>query len=779
MPSRRIAAGERTGDAGTVADISLGTGTPVIGMNPAHILYQCLTDTSFGMGYSPATINEASFEAAADQFHSEGLGLCMHWTQQEPIEAFMQRVIDHAGAALVQHPATGLFELVPLRGNYDVGSLPVFDASNIDSVLSYQKPSPAEATNEVTVRFGDVAAGPGKAGSVRVQNLANITSQGGVVSKTVQYPGAFYAALALRLAMRDLKAVSTPQAKVRLRVQRKAWSLTRGAVFVFNWPKLSISGMVLRVLSINYGSLTDAMIEIDAAEDVYSMPATTYGAEQPSGWVAPVTSPQAAADRLVREAGYYEAQLLLGATEAQALDETAGFVIAAAARPSGAALDFGMRTRVGSEAYAERDRSAFAPSGTLDAAIDQADTEATIVDLLDGALVLVGSYAQIDDEIVRIDAWDAGTGEIELGRGVLGTVAATHDAGARVFFLSDYFAADDVERIESEEVDVKLLTRTGQGELAESDAPVDTVTIAGNIARPYPPGQLRINALAYPSTVDIADFTISWAHRDRLQQNLEGDESGNIGPEDGTTYTVELTDADTDEALHTETGITGTSYEVDGEDIDHDRNVRVRVWAVRDGLASAQRHDVVIAVTGLGAPVGSAWDPANKDADVTLSGSDTIATVVSAGSIGGAVRGTQARNASDDRCFVIHYTGPDGRCCPGIVNASASLSSYPGEDTHGRGYYGLDGRKQHNGGSEAYGSTYGNGAQVLVRLHGGTLTFYLWSGSDWTSQGTAYSGLTGDYYPAWGPGSTLAGTRAAEIQTVGITSPPSGSADWG
>ncbi|WP_291990521.1 phage tail protein, partial [Luteitalea sp.] len=1068
-----IAGGERLNDAGTVADFSLAAGNVVVAMNPAHMLYEALTNTSWGTGGGTAQIDDTNFRAAADTFYSEGLGLCMHWTQQESVEAFMQRVVDHAGAALVQNPTTGLFEIVAFRGGYDVGSLPLFDESNIQRVESYQKPAPAETTNEVVVKFGDVGSGPRVVGTQRAQNLANITSQGGVVTRTQQYPGLFHAALALRVAMRDLKAVSSPQAKVRLRVQRKAFSLTRGSVIRWNWAKLSITGMVLRVLRINYGSLTDGTIELECAEDVYSMPATTYGAEQPSGWTPPAGGAAVVAqNRLVREAGYYEAVQVFGATEVAARDPAAGFVVAAAVRPSGLSLDYGMRTRTGAEAYVEVDRGGFAPSGTLSAALGHAATTATIANIVDGAEVAVGTYAQVGDEIVRVDAWDSGTGAITLGRGVHGTVAASHASGARIFFIDGYTAFEENERADGDDVDVKLLPRTGQGELAEGSAQTDSVVIDQLILRPYAPGRLRINALAYPTSVAAEDVTITWRHRDRLLQALEGDEAADTGPEDGVTYSVEVVQADDDDLIVAADGIVGTSYVVDDTLFASDIDVKVRLWAVKapvdamplrsafevtreladlgetkitwrfllasgwvdvvqistvsnfyfqvrrysavgeleasvyayrvsgaaydasadvvvvgvyslgtdplttpseawvfdvaaagltkveitpdfpapsgveiisvaaaggsiyavnydgsrvlryntagveqdreddtlsrvfscDGthlvfalangfkrrnastlvqiedktfspsatrigkfhlvggelvfigdpsagglstlyrynattaariashadvpygasgspndlqafapylstgetgepkvfdttdwsivltagaavpLASAQRHDYTLTVTTAAGPVASGWNPADKDADITLSVGDTVATLVSTGTQGGVVRGTQARPATEDRCFMITYAGPDGRCCGGIATASASLTSYPGQDAQGYGYYGVDGRSQHNGSSSAYGSTYGNGAQVLYRLNAGTLTAYLWTGAAWTSQGNIATGLTGNWYPAWGPGSVEAGTRSATIDTDNSAwpaGPPGGSTPWG
>jgi len=580
-------------------------GTPIVGMNPAHIVYQCLTDPQWGSGAGVGLVDDTNFREAADTFYDEGLGLCLHWTQQEPVERLIQLVIDHAGANLVQNPRTGLFQIVPLRGGYDAEALPLFDPAHVLTVERMERPALDEAVNEVAATFTDIAAGPGKSGTVKAQNLANITAQGGVVSRTKSYPGIPTASLASRIAMRDLRAVSSPLAKLRITVDRTAYGLVEGALFRLNWPKLGITGLVLRVLRVNYGQLAGGKITIEAGEDVYGMPTTTYAAEQPSGWVAPVTTPMPVDHRLMREANYYEAQLLLGATDAQALDPTATYLIAAAAKPSSAALDFGLWNRVGSEAYVEQGRDSFAPSGTLSAAMGYTDTSATLTGITGGAQVSTGTYAQIDDEIVRVDAWNATTGALTLGRGVLGTVAASHAAGARLFFVDQNFAIDTTERLDGEVVDVKLLTRTGSGDLSLASAPTDTVTLAAVIQRPYPPGALLIADEAYPESITDGSFTISWAHRHRTQQNLEGDESADIGPESGVTYSLELIDIGTDEVLLAVDGIDDTEYTVADGVIGAGMIVRLRLWAVRadaDALALRSAFEVTREPAEIGAP---------------------------------------------------------------------------------------------------------------------------------------------------------------------------------
>jgi len=556
--ARRIVSGWQGGAPWYPAKAAIDMGGGLLAMNPAHIVYEAMTNPEWGMGYSSGLFNGPNFQAAADTFHAEGLGLCMQWLRQEPIDEFVRIVLDHAGANLVQDRRTGLFELRLIRGGYDPGTLPLFDEDNILQLISFERPAITDAVNEISVQFDDVANG--RQGSIAVQNLANVTAQGGVVTQGRNYPGAPTAELATRLAMRDLRAISTPLARARLRVDRSAWNMQPGEVFRLSWPRLGVSQLCLRVLKIDLGTLSEGAIEIEAAEDVFGMPAAAYAAQQPIGWTDPRNPPAAAAVRVVREATFYELQQELGYSSASTLSDDAGYLITSAVAPSRDCMDYALVTRQGpGEAFEERARGPFAPAGQLVAQIAPGASSCTITTLRAGSLVEAGTYAQIGAEIIRVDSFNADTGALSMGRGVCGTVAATHAAGAWVVFLDGYLAAEGIERIAGQSIDVRLLPRTGLGQLSEAGAPTDAFEIQGDAGKPFPPGRVRINGQAYPATVTALPLVISWAHRNRLQQNLEGDETGNIGPEAGVSYRLELRHATTDALLESHTG-TGTSY---------------------------------------------------------------------------------------------------------------------------------------------------------------------------------------------------------------------------
>lgn len=172
--------------------------------------------------------------------------------------------------------------------------------------------------------------------------------------------------------------------------------------------------------------------------------------------------------------------------------------------------------------------------------------------------------------------------------------------------------------------------------------------------------------------------------------------------------------------------------------------------------------------------IGSGWDSANKGSAVTLSNGNRTASATASL---GASRGTQARNASGDWYFEVVANGPSTPVALiGLVNASANLEIYPGDDSNGWAFYTENGSKYTGGSASGYASGSAQNEVVGVRLHGGTITIY----KSGVSSGAMFTGLTGDLYPSWGSGTSGAGTRTGTIHTGNtIVHLPSGSTPWG
>jgi hypothetical protein len=579
---RRILQGWSGGTAWYSAKAAIGAED----MNPAHIIYECLTNRRWGMGYPTDTIDEPSFMAAADALYTESFGLSFKWNREERLQEFMQMVANHIAGVIALDPASGKFVLRLIRNDYDPDDLDTFGPTDIAELTSVQRAMWGETVNEVTVIYTDPETS--KESPVTVQDLANISIQG-IVSQTVRYDGIRNRNLAARVAQRDLDASTIPLARVALKGNRRLGVLYPGQVFKLEWPAEGFEEVIMRVISINRGLLTDGEISVECVEDVYGMPDSSYVAPIAVGWTDPRTEPAEAAYRITEEATRYELSQTLSAVQLAAVDDDDGYMHAIAVRPSSDSIDFGLRTRTGANAYTEVGRGPFAPTATLAAALTPSQTSFTVANMDQAALVAeVGSlFASIDDEIIRIDTFNPVSGAITCGRGILDTVAAAHLSGVRVFFRDGFRAFDPGVRLDGETWNAKLTPRTGRGELAEGSAPADSIVFDRRAFRPYPPGKFRINTAAYPSTA-TAPLVVDWAHRNRLLQNLESEEISSITTEPAVTYNVRVYDADSAVLLDSSTGLTGTSWT---SSLSGPYPLRVELESSRATYLSRQKHN--------------------------------------------------------------------------------------------------------------------------------------------------------------------------------------------
>ena len=562
----------------------------IVGMNPAHIIYQCLTDTAWGMGYPAGAVDGDSFTAAANTLFAENFGLSLLWNRQDAVESFISLVLDHIGGMLYVRPDTGQFALKLIRSDYVRETLPQYGPTNLISAEDYQRQAWGETVNEITVVYTDHASG--KEASLTIQDAANILTQGGIVSQTRNYNGIPWPPLAQRVAQRDLNAASTPLARIRLTATRAAWAVFPGDVFRLTWPEYGIDDVVYRALNVNLGTLTDGKIIIDAVEDVFGLPGNTYLVDQPSEWEDPTSEPAPAPYRALLEAPYWDLVRNLSAADMAYVDNLSGYLETLATRPSNDATNYGIAARTGSADYTRRGNGDFCPTATVSGALTKTTTALTLENGIDLDLVEVGGYAVIGNEYVLVSAIDWMAGTATIARGVLDTVPVAHADGARIWFADGWQGFETTEYADGEEVDVKLLPITGRGELPLASAPVDSLTFDQRQYRPYPPAKVRFDGVEWPADLNsTADVVLTWAHRDRTLQTayIVTQDEASIGPEAGVTYSLEVAD-EALTVLHSASGISAATATVPAASLTTGL-LRFRLWAVRGGLSSWKIHE--------------------------------------------------------------------------------------------------------------------------------------------------------------------------------------------
>lgn len=556
------------------------------GMNAAHFVYRAITDPVTGLGRDPVTALDLDrMQAAAQTLYDEGMGFCFKWSRSDVVANFVRMVCDHAGGDFVDDPTTGKQYLKLYRGDYDINTVPLVDESNIVELVSYEQSALAGSVNQVVVTYHDSETDK-DAATPAINNLANILAQGRVIPQSVRYDGCWNAAQAIRLGMRDLHASSSLPARMKVKVH-STLDVRKGDVLAFSWARLNLSRMPIRVLEIERGLPTANTITLTCAQDVYGLPDQTFLVAQPTLWSPPDLAPAAMTAQRLIESSYRDLSANLRPGDLAAVADLAGYVGSLAKRPAGVPINYALTTRIGTTgAFVEVASGDFTPSGLLsaDMPVGAAPAAVVLTSPNDLDLVEVGSEALIDDEAFRVDAIDAAAGTATLARGCVDTVPALHLAGTRVWFTDNFTAIDRTEYTTGETINAKLITHAGDGALDPALAPIASLLLNKRQIRPYPPGNLKINGIAYPAMV-VSGLVLTWSHRDRGLQadQLIDTAAANVGPEVGVTYTVRTY---LNGALNsTTTLITGTTHTPanPGSGV-----VRVEIDAIRDGYTGWQ-----------------------------------------------------------------------------------------------------------------------------------------------------------------------------------------------
>lgn len=525
------------------------------GANGVHILYEAWTNEDWGMGYPAATLDDANWKAAADIVFDQGLSLSLLYVQGSSVEDFMFQILSHINGIMFTDYQTGLQRIKILTDDYDPinDTFVELDESNIIKMESFARPGYGEVVNEVVVKYRP--RGATEDSSVTVQDLSVIEAQTGVTSQTVHYPGIDTDENAAKIAERDLKQLSTPLAKISLVVNRTGFNLIQGDVFKFSWASIGVSGMICRVVGIDFGSLEDRSVRIEAVEDIFGLGATSYVNPQESLWDDPYVNPEEVTDYLLFEAPFYFLAQEFGNEEAIALNDFASYAMSLSINPDTGA-------NIGHALYASEEIDGFGEgfepvdvtsnSGVLVSTADMSftDTVFTYSDILskNPTLVNVGDFLVIGgDEFVLVEAIDHGTRQVTVKRGTLDTVPGFRIAASRFYLVNNqFYSFDSTERTQGETNYYWIQGWSLLGYFSPNANSTDPLTMSGRQGKPYPPANVQMDGQYFP-TSSRGDFTIEWSGRNKFLTTAPNSAVGWFeaaqSPEDGTTYRLEVFDA--------------------------------------------------------------------------------------------------------------------------------------------------------------------------------------------------------------------------------------------
>jgi len=579
-------------------------------MNPAHILYQLLTEDVWQVRIPENTIDDDAWREAADTLHLENFGLSFEFFTTAETKNHIQLVLDHINAYF-KMSLSGKLQLKLIRGNYDPSELIILNNSN-SKLVSYTKTVGAKQTNELVVKYRDDNEDVKL--SSPASNLASV-AKFGIIKSEKEYIGVHTATLALNLAKRDLKVLGADLVRMKRTTSRVLWNHTRGDVVLITDEILNLVEVPYRIVDIVKNTESAGEITVEMVEDVFGYDIGTFSVDEDAddkfqtGNLIPVY------DFLPVESPFYLLAVELGDRQALELDDNAGYAVILTTRSQAGVFS------TSSDLYASLDdnvyqqvmvQGAYTPTGTLDNDISVLQDQFVVNNFSDFFVSNFAAQAEVlalvDDEIMAVDSYSDTTKVMTVRRGVLDTIPAEHFENAVVRIFTPNVNADLTTRLDGDIVYYKVQPIGNGNSPRIYDLSSEYLVFNSRAIRPYPPGRFAINGQLFAEEA-IGPLTLSWAHRDRTLQttNVVPHEANSIGPEPMTVYNIQVFDNDTNTLKATYSGVTAASKVILVSDIIGVKELRVTLESQRDSFTSWQKYDHVFTRYGYGLRYGAVY----------------------------------------------------------------------------------------------------------------------------------------------------------------------------
>lgn len=501
-------------------------------VNPINVIYEILTNVEWGFGYSPSTVDasaSSSFLDASDSIIAESNGFSMLLDRTMPSQDLLgelQRQVD--GVVFLNH-RTGLWTIQLVRGasdprfGYDPAMIPQFTDTEIKELKDFIRGSWEDTTNQISVKYNK-RDDEYKESYALAQDMANaiILSNGSFLDPVsnpgiVDFPGVKNSALASNLAWRELRGQSFPLARATFVTNRKFWELTIAGVFRWTNTRLFDAPIVMRATRINYGTLQQNDMTIDAVQSPFSFEAASMGTPGATGWTPPAAA--LVAFPAAQQTAFEAPRGIIVRDPSFSGDDTISKVWCGARRQGGEVAFEIRQSNAPSGPPAsynfDSDVVAFLRIGQLDSALDAGTaiptTAITVNSTPDAQTVLEALFfdtttlqdmgvdlvqlIKINDEFMLVSDASINGADVDLDdvyRGVLGTGQANHAVNDDVFMLFVGGGLTETTFPNTNDVDIELRMKRSTAIYAGAVTLI-SLTMARRALRPYPPPAVFYN----------------------------------------------------------------------------------------------------------------------------------------------------------------------------------------------------------------------------------------------------------------------------------------------
>lgn len=499
--------------------------------NPANVIYEILTETSWGLGQDPADIDTTSLAAAAATLATEGNGFSMLLDREMEALELLNIVEQQISGKLFFDQVAAKWVLRLARADYVLGDLTEITEANAIEIKDFTRGSWEDTTNIVRVKFSN-RDNAYKSGFALAQDSANIQLQDGVnISTTVNMPGVKNSALANEIAWRTLRTLSYPLAKATFVMDRSFYDTNPVDVFAFTSTQFGVTRLPMRVTRVDLGTLEDNRVTIDAVQDVFFFQVGSFGDPGGSGWEDPSDSllPFLTAEQIAFEAPRAltlraetpSLQPLVFATARRRGAESAFLIMGreSSGTPSGSFGEMGDSNgfMLIGQLNADLPRGQITPTSaiTITNAVDsQSDildsifAPTSVEDLGTNIMNLIYVTDGVNDgEFMLVSSVSANGGSNvdleDVYRGALDSAQQAFSAGDSVYLVYAGGNVTDSPLSETNNIHIRLLPESAQDVVAIDDAVQIAFTMDRRVRRPYCPSEITVGFTRWASTVSL------------------------------------------------------------------------------------------------------------------------------------------------------------------------------------------------------------------------------------------------------------------------------------
>lgn len=499
------------------------TNLEVIGddANPAYVIHEFLTDKRFGASISSSMVDLSTIEACAQALYEEGYGVSGAVDSAKQASSVIDDILKVINGSLVTDAGSGKLKLKLAREDYTIADLPALDASNIKGISNFNRGSLDTAVNEVKIKYMSIADGFTER-TATAQNLGLRIHKGDSDGVSYDYMSISTGALAAKVAQRELRPLSVPLASCIVECNRSMYDIEMLDVVILDWPPLNVQGLVMRVMSVDVGSLNDSSIKLTLTQDVFGVQNTVYSDGGERTWTKPVFEPVDPPSIQIVEAPAI-------------FNETAGLtrtLMVLAEQPT-AGQDYKLITRQGTESWSDQGTYPFTPVFQLTESLPASPATLVTGPIVSGDISLLDNYSTnenrealgilyINGEWLSYETFTiltSTTAQLKnVRRALFGSTAKAHLISTKVWAVSEGYGITQGQFTAGSAVYLKTLVKTQTRRQTEAEAAEKSFVVKAVNDQVFPPARVLVNGVDGGEISGVAEVT--WRFRSGAAQEV-------------------------------------------------------------------------------------------------------------------------------------------------------------------------------------------------------------------------------------------------------------------